>query len=218
MISIYSYILRFDSGTAPNPFGDVCTLTICKPKIRKVAHKGDWIVGTGSKKVYLENGIVKDYSNCIIYAMEVTDIMTLAAYDRYCSESLMIKIPVLTGNDWRLRVGDCIYDYSDSLKAPSQRPEGVHNKGNTDTDLSGINSLISTHFYYFGDKMVEVPDNLKCIIKKGPGHKKIINESIIRGFIQWVTKFESKRLYGEPQLKYILQHMTVNEICNLCSV
>ena len=31
----YSYIITRDYGFAPNPFGGVCTLATCKPKIRK---------------------------------------------------------------------------------------------------------------------------------------------------------------------------------------
>jgi len=51
MTKIYSYIIRVDDGAAPNPYGDICTLTICKPKIRKAADEGDWIIGTGSKNI-----------------------------------------------------------------------------------------------------------------------------------------------------------------------
>ncbi len=29
---IYSYILRFDTGAASNPFWQICTFTICRPK------------------------------------------------------------------------------------------------------------------------------------------------------------------------------------------
>ena len=35
--SIYSYVLRIDDGAAPNPFWEICTLTICKPVIRRNA-------------------------------------------------------------------------------------------------------------------------------------------------------------------------------------
>ena len=46
----FAYILAFDSGFAPNPFYGYCTLADCKPKIRKQAQVGDWIIGLGSKK------------------------------------------------------------------------------------------------------------------------------------------------------------------------
>lgn len=40
---LFSYILKIDDGAAPNPFWGQCTLTICKPKIRKTADNGDWL-------------------------------------------------------------------------------------------------------------------------------------------------------------------------------
>ncbi|MBC6697349.1 Nmad2 family putative nucleotide modification protein [Hymenobacter puniceus] len=48
-MALYSYVLRFDTGDAPNPYGGVCTLAVCKPAIRRTAQIGDWILGTGSK-------------------------------------------------------------------------------------------------------------------------------------------------------------------------
>jgi len=42
--SLYSYVVRYDSGFAPNPFGGYCTLATCKPEIRKTAQLGDWLV------------------------------------------------------------------------------------------------------------------------------------------------------------------------------
>ncbi len=47
---IYSYVLRYDDGVAPNPFFGFCTLAVCKPVIRRKAQVGDWIIGTGSKE------------------------------------------------------------------------------------------------------------------------------------------------------------------------
>ncbi len=65
MINLYSYVVAHDTGFAPNPFGNYCTLACCKPDIRKAANVGDWVVGTGSKK--------NDESDKIIYAMKVTE-------------------------------------------------------------------------------------------------------------------------------------------------
>lgn len=50
MGNIYSYVLSYDAGSAPNPFGGLCSLTICTPNIKKRAQVGDWIIGLGSKK------------------------------------------------------------------------------------------------------------------------------------------------------------------------
>ena len=49
MPRLFSYTIPSDDGAAPNPFHGQCTLAICKPSIRRVAKKDDWIAGLGSK-------------------------------------------------------------------------------------------------------------------------------------------------------------------------
>ena len=41
MPRLFTYVLAHDNGAAPNPFGGVCTLVICKPQIRRSAKEGD---------------------------------------------------------------------------------------------------------------------------------------------------------------------------------
>ena len=84
-MKLYSYCIPVDDGAAPNPYWGVCTLTICKPAIRRTASIGDWVIGTGAKNV---NG--KDYSNKLVYAMLVTDKMTLPEYDKYCHQHQLL--------------------------------------------------------------------------------------------------------------------------------
>ena len=83
MTKIYSYILKNDSGASPNPFWGICTLTICKPAIRRTANIGDWVIGTGSKNSKLKDGTF-DLSDSIVYAMVITHIKTLWEYDESC--------------------------------------------------------------------------------------------------------------------------------------
>lgn len=47
---IFRYVVRYDNGTAPWPFGDICSLAICKPAIRRAAQVGDWIIGFRSRR------------------------------------------------------------------------------------------------------------------------------------------------------------------------
>jgi len=53
---LYSYIMTSDSGFAPNPFHDICTLATCKPETRRLAKKGDWILGFSGKSLKVYNG------------------------------------------------------------------------------------------------------------------------------------------------------------------
>ena len=47
-MKIYIYTVPVDDGAAPNPYGGVCTLAICKPNLRKIAKVDDWIIGLNS--------------------------------------------------------------------------------------------------------------------------------------------------------------------------
>ena len=108
---LFSYCIPVDDGAAPNPYWGICTLTICKPVIRRVAREGDWIVGVGSKNV---NG--EDFSGKIVYAMLITERLTLQEYDHFCKTKLPQKIANIESEDQRIRLGDCIYDYDDNEK------------------------------------------------------------------------------------------------------
>ncbi len=197
MPKLFSYCIPVDDGAAPNPYWGICTLAICKPVIRRVAEAGDWVVGTGSKKYGFENKVV--------YAMEVTQKLTLADYDDYCRKNLVQKIPSYYDWDIRKRVGDCIYDYS-TTNPPLQRL-GVHDGDNITTDLGGKYALLSTEFYYFGKDPVSLPCTLHEIIHQGQGHKSDKNAPFVKSFISWIkTNFGDMKNQVNAQ-PYYLEHL-----------
>ena len=195
-MKLYSYCLKHDSGAASNPFWGICTLAICKPAIRRTATEGDWVVGFGSK-----NSPVGNIAGKVVYAMKVTSVMTIQEYDELCKTKHLKKIPVWQSKDYRRRVGDCIYDFSEG-KVPKMR-KGVHDEGNKERDLGGINALLSKHFYYFGDKPVTLPERLGPIVHNIQGHKSASNDSYADDFVRWIegTRYKRNQLYGNPQLK-----------------
>lgn len=209
-MKLYSYCLRYDDGAAPNPFWGICTLVICKPKIRKAAKIGDWIIGLGSA-----NSPIGDVSDCVIYAMKVTNKMTMEAYDKFCQTSYPKKIPNWRSKDHRRCVGDCIYDFSHG--APPRMRAGVHDERNRERDLSGGYALISDHFFYFGIKPLKLCDSLMPIIHDTQGHKSTVNDPYAREFVAWIENqdYEPNRLYGEQQLK--LDFGSDSEARNQCA-
>jgi hypothetical protein len=207
MPKIYSYILKCDSGAAPNPFWGICTLTICKPAIRRTAKICDWIIGTGSKRVKLEDGKYHDFSSHLVYAMKISNKLTLTEYDSYCRQFMKNKIPKRSDKDWKKKLGDCIYDYS-KMGRPRLR-KSVHNNKNMKRDLGGEFALMSDHFYYFGRKVRPFPGYLKQIVKKTQGHLRIENEEIIRKFIKWISRFKKNKVYADPQLLFELEKKIV---------
>src|SRR5262245_28822887 len=126
MTRLFSYTIPIDDGAAPNPFHGMCTLAICKPGIRRVAQRGDWIAGLGSKGA--PSG---DLSGRLVYAMRIEDVVTLEEYDRLAPANWPHRIPDTSSLALQDRLGDCIYDFSSGT--PVQRP-GVHNGGNIKTD------------------------------------------------------------------------------------
>lgn len=195
-MKLYTYCVRYDSGSAPNPFWGICTLAICKPSIRKTAEVGDWIAGFGSS-----NSPIGNISDCIVYIMKVTKIVTMEEYDRLCSFYFPKKIPNWRNKDYRYKVGDCIYDYKKGI--PPKLRLGVHTEANRERDLSGKNVLISDYFYYFGDNPERISTDLKEIIHNTQGHKSKVNAPYVANFISWVESLELERnkLYGDPQRK-----------------
>ena len=209
-MTLFSYTIPVDDGAAPNPFGGICSLTICKPAIRRKAAIGDWVVGLGSKRG------PRDYSGTVIYAMRVTEVLTMAEYDVRCRTHLPIKIPDWKSARFEKRIGDCLYAFSGSGD-PLMRP-GIHHEGNRNTDLSGRNVLLSTHFYYFGDKPVTLPKHLHQIIHQTQGHKSTANAAYFDPFVQWIESlgYEKNQLHGDPQLKKnVMEHPS--DCSSLCS-
>ena len=193
-MKLYTYCLRYDGGSAPNPFWDTCTLVICKPAIRRTAQVGDWIVGLGSAQ-----SPIGDISTSLVYAMKVTSKLTMKASDQFCLTTLPNKIPQWGSRDFRLQKGDCIYDYG-TLEYPKMR-RAVHNEVHRRRDLSGKYALLSDHFYYFGDEPVLLPEYLFPIIHRTQGHKSNLNQPYVQSFVNWIESlgYRKNELYGKPQ-------------------
>lgn len=214
MNCLYSYVLKNDNGSAPNPFWGTCTLTICKPAIRRTANVGDWIIGTGSKHATLNDGKNHDLAGYLVYAMKVDTKLTLSDYDKFCQSNLPEKIPDWRSPDWRKKLGDCMYDYSNGDE-PSIR-KAVHTEKNKAKDLRGAYALLSNHFYYFGEEPRLIPAALKKLVKKNQGHLIIEEASLINQFEKWIKKFKKNNIYADPQRRYLFDR-SVNKVeINTC--
>lgn len=209
-IALYTYCLRYDDGAAPNPYHGLCTLAICKPAIRRVAKPGDWVVGLGSSQ-----SPIGDISGHVVYAMRINKRLSLRDYDGFCRDHLQGKIPKWASDNFVERVGDCIYDYS--------RPDdpvlraSVHTERNRQVDLSGRNALLSKHFFYFGNRPVQLPVHLQPIVHQTQGHKSNANAQYVAPFGEWIGSLglEPRGLYGEPQLKSEI--LANADSCSRCS-
>ena len=195
-MKIYSYVVRYDSGFAPNPFGKFCTLATCKPRIRKKIQPEDWIIGTGS---------VENVGNeKLIYAMQVEQKIS---FDEYWNDKrFQYKKVIWKSSNPIKRLGDNIY-WKDENGIFHQKPSKHSNKDGTENkellkhDLSGIYVLISKNFYYFGKSAINIPKDYQYIIKKGPGHKCNFTNDQVNKFINCLKSLSYEEGYqNEPFL------------------
>ena len=202
MLKLYTYVLDHDLGLAPNPFWGCCTVAVCKPKIRKSKkiNVGDWLVGTGSRALEQRYKRPKGkYVNKLIYAMEVNEILT---FEEYWNDSRFnIKKPILNGSLARM-YGDNIYSLLENgewkqLNSAHSNIDGSTNTKHLRTDISGEKVLVSTNFYYLGDKCIEIPTKFQKFVWNRRGEKCFEVEKET-GYIDWIIKNNKKGVTGDP--------------------
>lgn len=155
-MNFFSYVVDRDFGFAPNPFFGYCTLADCKPRTRKTAQVGDIIFGLAGTKYRKAN------SKKIIYAMQVTEILSFDEYFR--DPRFELKKPVIKASPKR-QYGDNIYykgknsEY-EQIDSHHSYKNGVQHLSNTLHDTKVDKVLISDNFVYFGNNSLDIPLDL----------------------------------------------------------
>ena len=191
-MNYFSYKIDHDYGLAPNPFGQYCTLAVCKPSIRKNKdlNLGDWIIGTGSKQ--LKN------LHHLIFAMKVEGRLTFEEY--WEDERFQYKKPHLNGSLVQM-YGDNFY-HKDS-KGNWIQEESAHSiidkKEHIKNDTGGENVLFSSEFYYFGNNSPKIPEKFWDVCSEGRNMKsKSIDSNIANNFILWLENGFDTGIHGDP--------------------
>jgi len=184
---LYSYVVRYDSAFAPNPFYGYCTLATCKPTIRKSARIGDWIVGCGSDAKGVRRG------GHLVYAMRVTEV---ASFQQYWNDPrLESKKPERRGRR-KQSCGDNIYRQRPDglgwaqLDSFHTLPDGSANIRHINRDTGVDRVLISDDYCYFGGEGPAIPPPFRNyggrdICKKGIGQTVFDDPALIRDFAEW---------------------------------
>ena len=163
---IYSYLLVTDNGSAPCIQQNILSLAICKPRIRKVANIGDYIIAFASKSMKISQ------KPKIIYIAKISNKLKL---NKYYTEFKNRK--------------DCIYDNNLILIK-----NNYHNNCNIKKDINGRYVLLSNEFIYFGKNFIDVPQQIKNIVPKYQGHMSKKNIKYTKEFISIFNKCKKK--YG----------------------
>ncbi len=181
---LFSYIVKTDSGFAPNPYGGICTLACCQPKIRQYANVGDWIIGTSFEP---ENGK-------LIYAMQVDRGLTFDLYWDF--PEYECKKPSKDNG-----CGDNIYKLG-SAGALIQVKNLFHGEKHIKSDINVNRVLISKTFYYFGKESVAIPKKFSSLVQSTQVHKRVRPTSksynVVPGFVDWIQKNFKQGIHGEP--------------------
>ncbi len=196
---VYSYVVARDYGFAPNPFHGWCTLATCKPRIRKSAQPGDWIVGTGSGK--------KGRTGRVVYAIRVEEALTFEQYWR--DPRFRRKRPDLRASR-KLAFGDNIYRRARDgswCQLPSHHSfrDGSANPANVTTD-TGVNRMLAgREFVYWGGSGPPVPDRLRHfgeasedLVIGGRNHKCCFSPELIAATVVWLESLTERGVLGRP--------------------
>jgi hypothetical protein len=169
---LYSYIVAHDGGFVPCATPKLLTLACCKPKIRRVAREGDWVMGTTPKK----RGAGK-----LVFLARVTKKLTFEEY--------YDRVPrARRDNIYRLR----------SPGRYTQVKTEDHGPHNKKRDLSADAVLLSEEFVYYGGSAISIPESYADPIAITQGHRTIKNSDDISHFVEWARE-KPWGVQGKPE-------------------
>jgi hypothetical protein len=190
-VKLYSYKVVYDIGFAPNPFHGICTLATCKPRIRRGAELGDWVVGVGSAAQQTEG--------CLVHAMQVSQKLTFDEY--WESERFQIKKPDLRGS-LKYRYGDNVYHRSVDGEWQQEQcrhslDDGTPNPDHVVRDTSANAVLVAERFTYWGGDGPSLPATFRDwdgadLGNPGRDHAyKIYPPKMVQAVENWISELPS---------------------------
>jgi hypothetical protein len=174
---LFSYVVTFDTGFAPNPFWGFLTLACCKPKIRLTASPGDLVVGLAPSR----------FGSGVVYVARIDEKMTFHQY--WQDPRFEAKRPRADGASILDRCGDNIYQPVEpqgyrQLHSAHSSKGGEEDEGAKHHDLSGRFVLASSDFSYFGAAPIPLPDAFRSLIVKR-GHRSRFPEGFVAEVDGW---------------------------------
>lgn len=170
---VFTYVIAYDEGAAPNYDSPMTTLAICKPRIRRKAEPGDLVIAFSSARLSPE-------PHGIRWAGVVTEKLSFAEY--WNDPRFAGKKPGRTSNP------DNIYrPYDGGLLWVEN---AVHGPEAAATDLSGEYVLCLAPSWQFGDAAPLLPAEFGLRMVGGRrGHRvREISESAWQRLLAWLDK------------------------------
>jgi len=186
MSDLYTYVMRHDSGLAPNPFGQFCTLAVCTPNHQgSKVQPGDWIAGASDKA----------HGYQLIYAMEVSERLHMDAYFR--DPRFQSRKPELRAGPER-RCGDNIYgldDAGDWFQLPNPYHVG---EAARQQDTRNPWVFVASEFWYLGREAMTMPHEYLEMFG-GRGARVSHRPALAAKFKDWVRSTLPKGRHALPR-------------------
>lgn len=178
--------MRKDTGFAPNPDFDVCTLAACTPnhmhgELR--LQKGDYIAGC----------FRGDQPPRLVYVMKVDEIQTLDEY--YRDERYQRKKPTSQYIE-----GDNIYYVADGVHWQDEAAHFHRDVEHQCQDVRGNRVFIGREFVYLGGQSQRLPEQfVGCLPARGIQYLEESEDSpLFDAFLEWRSALGNGKL-GTPK-------------------
>jgi hypothetical protein len=149
------------------------------------AQNGDWFVGTTTAT----------RGNKLVYAMQVSEVLP---FERYYNDTRFEKKKPVVKGTWRQRCGDNMYYKDETGRWKQHRSLHHRDQPTIKKDLRHPSVFIAEHFYYFGDKAVEIPAEYKDLIWTRHGCKCNHPPETVRDFLDWLQINFRPGTHGRP--------------------
>ena len=190
-MKICSYVMKHDTGFAPNPFYGYCTLATCTPNhMNANLNEGDYIAG-----------YFTDQSNpYLVYWLKVYEVLDFQEY--FHDPRFKRKKPKLDGNQIS-KCGDNIYQHNNRGKWIQENTLYHKDTKSMEQDIRYHVVYIGREFSYFGEKAYSkgncVHDDFRDAIKKGRGIKYTREDHPhFRKYLRWLNAKPLGR-HGRPR-------------------
>ena len=178
---VWRYVIAVDNGGAPNFEPPMTTLTVCKPRIRQQARRGDLVIAFNGA------ALNRDEPHSVRWAGVVSEVIPLADY--WWDVRFRGKRPGQHGGERRGGRPDNIY--CPTADGRLERVENeTHEQGATGRDTGGVNALVLERPWRFGSAVAVLPARFGLRIVGGRrGHRRSeIDESTWRELEEWLDE------------------------------
>ena len=178
-MNVWTYVIKVNSGGAPNFEGPFTTLTICKPRICRAAQRGDLVLAFNGKPLNPTE------PHSVRWAGIVSEVISLKDY--WIDPRFQGKKPGRPRGPHESP--DNIYK-PNSTGGLDQVENETHQPSHMERDVSGVNALVFSPSWYFGPAVVVLPEqfNLRMIGGRIGQRRFIIDDDTQKKLIEWLDQ------------------------------